>query len=48
MSKIANRSVLVPLNVKVILHKEKILVEGPLGKNEINFPNGLEVINKEN
>jgi large subunit ribosomal protein L6 len=47
MSKIANRNVLVPPNVKVILHKEKISVEGPLGRNEINFPSGLEVVNKE-
>jgi large subunit ribosomal protein L6 len=47
MSKIANRSVIVPPNVKVNLHKEKISVEGPLGRNEINFPSGLEVVNKE-
>jgi len=47
MSKIANRIIPVPSNVKVLVYKGKITVEGPLGRNEIFFPDGLEVVNKE-
>ena len=47
MSKIANRIIPVPPNVKVFLHEEGIAVEGPLGRSEIFFPSGLEVVNKE-
>ncbi|CAG8476810.1 885_t:CDS:2, partial [Ambispora leptoticha] len=47
MSKIANRIIPVPLNVKVVVHKEEVVVEGPLGRDEIFFPRGLEIVNKE-
>src|SRR5687768_16325816 len=47
MSKVANRIIPVPSNVKVFVSKEGIAVEGPLGRNEIFFPSGLEVISKE-
>jgi len=47
MSKIANRIISVPSIVKIYLHKEGLTIEGPLGRNEIFFPDGLEVVNKE-
>lgn len=47
MSKVANRIIPVPSNVKVFVSKESIAVEGPLGRSEIFFPSGLEVASKE-
>jgi large subunit ribosomal protein L6 len=49
MSKIANRTILIPQNVKINLEKEVISVEGPLGKSEELFiPLNLEITNQEN
>jgi len=47
MSKVANRIIPIPSNVKVFISKESITVEGPLGKNEFFFPSGLEVSSRE-
>ncbi|CAI2161765.1 1323_t:CDS:2 [Funneliformis geosporum] len=48
MSKIANRTIPIPQNVKVNLGKEKIFFEGPLGKSkELTIPHQLEITNQE-
>ena len=49
MSKIASRVISIPLNVKVSLNKEAIVVEGTLGRSEkLVIPSSLEVISEEN
>ncbi|MDR1670487.1 MAG: 50S ribosomal protein L6 [Spiroplasmataceae bacterium] len=49
MSKIANRIIPIPQNVKISLGKGVIFAEGPLGKSEeLIFPLGLEIFNQEN
>jgi len=48
MSKIANRVILVPQKVKVILGRGVISAEGPLGKGkELLIPPNLEIIQQE-
>lgn len=49
MSKIANRSILIPNNVKIGLNNQFFFAEGPLGKSEeLTIPSIVEVVNKEN
>ena len=49
MSKIANRTIPIPQNVKINLGKGVISAEGPLGKGEeLIIPANLDVINQEN
>jgi large subunit ribosomal protein L6 len=49
MSKIANRIIPIPQNVKINLGNGILSVEGPLGMSEnLNLPLDLEVINQEN
>ena len=46
MSKVANRIIPIPSNVKINLDKEKIFAEGPLGKKELTIPHQLEITKK--
>lgn len=49
MSKIANRIIPVPSNIKVNLSERAIMFEGPLGQSEeLVIPSSLVVINEEN
>jgi large subunit ribosomal protein L6 len=49
MSKIANRIIPIPINVKVNLGKETFFAEGPLGRSEeLTIPATIKVVNEEN
>src|SRR3954464_14518286 len=49
MSKIANRIIPIPTNVKVSLNKEIFFAEGPLGRSEeLTIPSTIEIVNEEN
>lgn len=48
MSKLTNRIIIIPPEVEVVVEKEKILVRGSLGKNELLINPAVEIIHTAN
>jgi large subunit ribosomal protein L6 len=48
MTKIANRPLLIPERVKVVVEKGKIIAHGPQGKDELSINPEVEIVYQEN
>jgi len=48
MSKVGKQPITIQDNIKVDIKREKVIVEGPMGKLETMLPRGIKVLLKEN
>jgi len=48
MSKVGKQPIKIQDNIKVDIKREKVIVEGPMGKLETMLPRGIKVLLKEN